>query len=52
MVSTTDIAANWTFLGLNPSMKQIPWHGSELFAPDGPPGLLVNPVLRLCHKEA
>lgn len=37
---------------LNLAMKQIPWHRRELFAPDGPPGLLVNPVLRLCHKEA
>lgn len=50
--STTGTVANGKYLGLKPSMKQIPWHGSEIFAPDGPPGLLVNPVLRLCHKEA
>lgn len=52
VVSTADTAANEKYLRLKPSMKQIPWHGSELLAPDGPPGLLVNPVLRLCHKEA
>lgn len=52
-VSTTGTAAaSGKFLGPKASVKQIPWQESELFAPDGPPGILVNPVLRLCHKEA
>lgn len=45
-------AASRKFLGPKASVKQIPWQEGELFAPDGPPGILVNPVLRLCHKEA
>lgn len=45
-------AASGKFLGPKASAKQIPWQEGELFAPDGPPGILVNPVLRLCHKEA
>lgn len=43
---------NCIIWGLKAPVKQIAWQRSELFAPDGPPGILENPVLRLCHKEA